>query len=51
VSPLNLTGVAQIDAGPAGVCAVLENGGVRCWGSNVGDGTRSTRFVPTPVRL
>ena len=39
------------DSGHA--CAVLGNGGVRCWGNNLGgqlgDGTRVTRTTPTTV--
>jgi alpha-tubulin suppressor-like RCC1 family protein len=44
-----LSGVVQ----SSGMCAVLSNGGLRCWGYNgegtVGDGTTTNRFAPVPV--
>jgi alpha-tubulin suppressor-like RCC1 family protein len=47
------SGVAQVTAGSAHTCAVLSNGGVRCWGSNrygqLGDGTMIGQTEPTAV--
>jgi alpha-tubulin suppressor-like RCC1 family protein len=55
-----LTGVVQIAAGAFHTCALLETGGVRCWGQNVssapgtfagqlGDGTATSRTSPVEV--
>lgn len=46
-------GVVSIDAGGAPHTCAITSGGVKCWGANnvysVGDGTRTTRLVPTSV--
>lgn len=47
-------GLARLSAGGTGVCGVrVGGGGVYCWGDNssggVGDGTNTTRSVPTRV--
>lgn len=45
----------DIDARGNHVCAVTVGGDVRCWGDNrngeLGDGTRVSRMLPTPLRL
>ena len=56
--PLSSTAVAigetavQLAAGWAHTCALLDSGGVRCWGYNahgqLGDGTRNNRLEPLP---
>ncbi len=47
------SGVAQINAGTYGTCAVTTSGGAKCWGSNysgtVGDGTFTNRATPVDV--
>jgi alpha-tubulin suppressor-like RCC1 family protein len=47
------SGVRAIDAGLMHTCAVLTNGGLRCWGRNtrgqVGDGTQTNRLAPVAV--
>jgi alpha-tubulin suppressor-like RCC1 family protein len=47
------SGVKQIAAGDYHTCALLETGGVRCWGGNwrgqLGDGTRENKRTPTDV--
>ncbi|MDF1654214.1 MAG: hypothetical protein P1U34_03795 [Coxiellaceae bacterium] len=47
------SGVIDIAAGRESVCALLNTGGVKCWGQNLfwqlGDGTRTNRLVPTDV--
>ena len=52
--PGALTNVTALDLGASGACARLSNGQARCWGLNtegqVGDGTRTTRPRPKPVR-
>jgi alpha-tubulin suppressor-like RCC1 family protein len=44
----------SIDAGWNHTCGVTPSGAVYCWGSNeggqLGDGTTTDRFTPTPVR-
>lgn len=48
-----LEDVRSASVGVDDACAVLGDGGARCWGSNaagaIGDGTREPRFTPTPV--
>jgi len=51
---LNLGGtVDQIQAGMSHTCALLENGGVQCWGNNefgqLGDGTNNQSLQPVDV--
>jgi alpha-tubulin suppressor-like RCC1 family protein len=47
------SGVIAIAAGGAMACAVLESGGVKCWGYNafgqLGDGTTTERHAPVDV--
>jgi alpha-tubulin suppressor-like RCC1 family protein len=47
------TGVVAISAGRAHTCAVLQTGGLKCWGSNgngeLGDSTRTDRAIPVDV--
>jgi alpha-tubulin suppressor-like RCC1 family protein len=54
VGARHLTGVTQVDAAPAGVCARLRSGEARCWGQNgsflLGDGTDVDRPRPVVVR-
>ena len=55
-STVNLgMGVTSISAGYYTSCAILTNGGVKCWGYNdkgqVGDGTTTTRLSPVDVDL
>jgi alpha-tubulin suppressor-like RCC1 family protein len=53
VTVTGLTSAVAITAGRFHSCALLANGTVRCWGTNVngsvGDGTRTMRRVPVPV--
>jgi alpha-tubulin suppressor-like RCC1 family protein len=44
--------VEFVTAGSRHACALLEGGAVRCWGAGglVGDGTRSLRVEPVPVK-
>ena len=48
-----LTGVTQISAGGAHTCALLNTGGVLCWGGNsmgqLGNGTNIGSKLPVPV--
>jgi alpha-tubulin suppressor-like RCC1 family protein len=48
-----LGAAADVDASLSHTCALLQSGGVRCWGSNgygeLGDGTRVGRTTPTPA--
>ncbi len=45
--------VTQVAAGSFHACALLESGGVKCWGANgmgqIGDGSRTNRNTPTLV--
>ena len=47
------SGVQAIVAGHGHTCALLNSGGVKCWGLNnygqLGDDTRSTRLIPVDV--
>jgi alpha-tubulin suppressor-like RCC1 family protein len=49
------TGVKQVSSAWASACAMLSNGGVRCWGSGsngeLGNGSKNGSRVPTSVRL
>jgi hypothetical protein len=48
-----LTGAAGVSSGLTNSCAVLTNGGVKCWGTNhggeLGNGTYTDSLVPTDV--
>ncbi len=48
-----LQGVASVAAGAASACALLVDGSLRCWGSNLsgalGNGTTSAQSGPVPV--
>jgi alpha-tubulin suppressor-like RCC1 family protein len=47
------SGVSAIDAGGGHTCALLETGGMKCWGGNgsgqLGDGTNNDSNVPVSV--
>ena len=47
------SGVIQVSAPSLHTCALMETGGVKCWGSNfdgeVGDGTTINRYTPVDV--
>ena len=47
--------IAKLVAGEAHVCARLVDSSLYCWGANhagqLGDGTNTDRFVPTPVAI
>lgn len=47
------SGVISVSTGWSHSCALLEDGGVRCWGKNssgqLGDGSTSDSLVPVPV--
>lgn len=49
----SITNAIAVTAGGAHACALLNTGGVRCWGRNtngqLGDGTTTTSFVPTTI--
>ena len=57
LTPVDVTGltsgVITIAAGGSHTCAVMTNGGVKCWGWNaynqLGDGTTTQRLTPTDV--
>ena len=50
VDAIGLTsGVAKVSTGGRTTCALLISGGVKCWGSEVGDGTKTNRSTPTDV--
>lgn len=48
-----LSGVASIAASAGDTFAILGDNSIRAWGFNeswtLGDGTRTTRFLPVPV--
>ncbi len=44
-----LTGVAAIDAGSYHTCALMENGGARCWGNNVSGQLGNGTFTDSPL--
>ena len=50
-----ITGVSDIALGNNHTCAVLDTGGVRCWGLNtygqLGDGTTTQRLSPVVVTI
>ena len=52
-SPLNLSGVTQIDPGDLHICALISGNTVYCWGLNdhgqVGDGTEIDHSTPVLV--
>lgn len=53
-APVDVTGlragVEQVAAGFVATCALLETGGVKCWGQEaVGDGTTERRMIPVDV--
>ncbi len=57
-SAVKVTGLGRaqmIAAGSAHVCALLTNGEVWCWGSNLegelGDGEVTTNYNPTPIKV
>ena len=43
------SGAVQIAIAEGSVCARMVNGTVRCWGENVGDGTRTEQHTPVEV--
>jgi alpha-tubulin suppressor-like RCC1 family protein len=57
LAPVNVSGLygkaISITAGAAHTCALMENGGVKCWGQNyngiLGDGTEVDRYTPVEV--
>ncbi len=48
-----LTGVTKIDAGGSHTCAILNTGGIQCWGANedsqLGNGTTTDSTTPVAV--
>jgi hypothetical protein len=52
-NPNHLTGVTAIAAGWDHTCALMNTGGVKCWGNNhhgeIGDGTQKDRLEPVNV--
>jgi len=52
-TPPLLEGIQQIGAGNEHTCALTQNGGVFCWGSNfygqLGDGSVTDHLVPTEI--
>ena len=53
VAVAGVTGAVQIALGDAYTCALLNNGGVECWGTNtfgeLGDGSTTASKSPVPV--
>jgi hypothetical protein len=53
--PVDVVGLSDtaifLSAGPSTICAILRNGGVECWGSNIFDIPDSDTFLFSPKIL